>query len=117
VIGHLNSTGQYHPGPSRNCRVCSRPELRTYRWQKTRLHVIQRDGGCKMADGTCKGRLSAHHIKRGGPDTPDNLVTLCRKHHDQVEGTVFLRRPPGPESASFREKYRLDPHGQTVAGG
>ena len=40
-----------------------------------------------MRDG-CSGGLDPHHIKTkgsGGDDTKENLITLCRKHHDQAQ--------------------------------
>jgi len=56
-----------------------------------RSEVFLRDGGCKgralIPALSCWGRLDPHHILRrsqGGQDTPDNLVTLCRAHHDWV---------------------------------
>lgn len=38
--------------------------------------------------GECSGGLDVHHITNkgaGGNDTPDNLVTLCRKHHGMAQ--------------------------------
>jgi 5-methylcytosine-specific restriction endonuclease McrA len=56
-----------------------------------RGEVFLRDGGCRgrplIPDVACWGRLDPHHILRrsqGGQDTPANLVTLCRAHHDWV---------------------------------
>jgi hypothetical protein len=53
--------------------------------------VVLRDGGCvapsMIPAVKCWGRLDPHHVLRrsqGGPDTPENLVTLCRAHHDWV---------------------------------
>ncbi len=42
--------------------------------------IIQKDG--------CNGPLSIHHIKTrgaGGSDVPENLITLCQKHHDLAQ--------------------------------
>lgn len=60
-----------------------------------------------MPEVRCFGRLDPHHVLRrsqGGQDTPDNLVTLCRAHHDQVHRQVAralilgLLRQPQPGS-------------------
>ena len=58
---------------------------------ETRTAVFLRDKGCKgkevILDLPCWGRLDPHHILRksqGGQNTADNLVTLCRAHHDWV---------------------------------
>ena len=52
--------------------------------------VMERDGCCLWGmlhqDG-CAGRLHMHHItfrSRGGDDSMENIITLCRKHHDQA---------------------------------
>lgn len=52
--------------------------------------VLARDMGCRAAEVIripCAGRIDPHHVKRrsqGGEDTPENLVSLCRAHHDWV---------------------------------
>jgi hypothetical protein len=43
--------------------------------------IIYKDG--------CQGGLSVHHIKTrgsGGDDVPENLITLCQKHHHLAQG-------------------------------
>lgn len=68
-------------------------------WAATRKFVLQRDNytctnrECRVVYRPPKhGRLDAHHIKpreKGGPDTPDNLRTLCKpchaKEHSHLE--------------------------------
>jgi hypothetical protein len=53
--------------------------------------VLARDLGCVARDTVrqirCMGRIDPHHILprgRGGADTLENLVSLCRAHHDWV---------------------------------
>jgi 5-methylcytosine-specific restriction endonuclease McrA len=53
--------------------------------------VEKRDGVCLWGlfkkDG-CSGPLDPHHIvfrSAGGKDAKENLITLCRKHHDQAQ--------------------------------
>lgn len=50
-----------------------------------------RDGACLYGlwhkDG-CKGLLDGHHIipiGTGGPDVPENVISLCRWHHTLAE--------------------------------
>lgn len=61
--------------------------------------VVLRDGGCVarrlVPDIACYGRLDPHHVLRrsqGGLDTADNLVTLCRAHHDWVHANPARAR-------------------------
>lgn len=52
--------------------------------------VLARDHGCRaagVAPGQCAGRIDPHHVLRrsqGGPDTVENLISLCRLHHSWV---------------------------------
>lgn len=73
----------------------SRPEYHTHRFRNTtRRQVLDRDGrrcqacGSPGTDGNGAG-LALHHIvarRHGGPDTPDNLVTLCAVCHGRIHG-------------------------------
>jgi hypothetical protein len=50
--------------------------------------------------GNCHGTLGVHHLvplADGGTNSLDNLVTLCRVHHEQVERGLFL--PAAPHSS------------------
>jgi 5-methylcytosine-specific restriction endonuclease McrA len=62
-------------------------------WQRMRDLARRRDGGCvHRGDGGCHGRLEVHHInalERGGTNGLGNLVTLCRRHHEQAEANFF----------------------------
>ena len=62
----------------------------------------ERDGVCLYGlvkkDG-CSSGLDPHHIKTrgsGGSDAKENLITLCRKHHNEAQERKikagFLRR-------------------------
>jgi 5-methylcytosine-specific restriction endonuclease McrA len=65
-------------------------------WQLARAGARARDGGCAHRKrGGCRGRLSVHHIvplERGGTNRLDNLITLCRRHHDEAERSAANRR-------------------------
>lgn len=78
-----------------------------------RSRVFLRDGGCRgralIPDLSCWGKLDPHHILRrsqGGQDTLDNLVTLCRAHHDWVHAypessrNLGLLRRPDPKGTT-----------------
>jgi 5-methylcytosine-specific restriction endonuclease McrA len=65
--------------------------LTSSQWQKARKAVKARDGErCQLdEDGTCHGRLEVHHrvpVREGGaPFDLDNLLVVCRGHHEQIE--------------------------------
>lgn len=53
-------------------------------WHNVRLAILERDGWRCTKCGRA-GALEVHHVKPleegGHPTSPDNLVTLCRDHH------------------------------------
>lgn len=57
--------------------------------------TYSRDGWrCRAPACTARRKLEAHHIhyhSRGGDDAPENLVTLCRFHHQAGEHGGLLR--------------------------
>lgn len=56
---------------------------------------IRAKGYCMMSGkGECWGGLDVHHIRTrgsGGDDVEDNLILLCRNHHN-LAGTHFITR-------------------------
>ena len=68
-----------------------------------RLSIIERDGNvCSVCSGS--KTLEVHHIiprSEGGSDSRENLITLCKKCHDEVElaeyRTAALIRNHTPE--------------------
>ncbi len=47
---------------------------------------------CCVRNCTCRINLEVHHIvprSQGGLDEPENLITLCRKHHNQVTDGIL----------------------------
>jgi hypothetical protein len=87
----LRRTGGLKPG---------KKGFRTYEWQaEFRAAVLERDGGCVVADWRCYGVLDAHHIiekgtlhKRGMAERaadPDGGVCLCRYHHVQHHARIY----------------------------
>lgn len=54
--------------------------------------VINRDHGCRAPGCAAQRWLDVHHIthwSKGGKTDPDNLVTLCRKHHREHHRGAF----------------------------
>jgi len=67
------------------------------RWQKIRAIARARDRNtCQHADGTCTATLMVHHIvpvnEGGAPYDLANLITLCGRHHHQLEQETRQRQ-------------------------
>lgn len=61
--------------------------LGRFAWRRLRAQVLERDGHACTICGTTEGQLIAHHIvpfDKGGPDTLDNLSTVCRACHINI---------------------------------
>jgi hypothetical protein len=66
-----------------------------YGFSNTKAYVLSRDNyTCQSKKKGCTERLEVHHIKfrsNGGTDNPNNLITLCSKHHKMLhEGKLAL---------------------------
>lgn len=65
-------------------------------WKRIRRKVLKRDGYiCQVAGCPVRGgkNLTVHHIlprARGGGENLDNLITLCPRHHDEIESASVL---------------------------
>ena len=53
--------------------------------------VLARDGGCVarplVREVQCRGRIDPHHAlmkSQGGQDTLEDLIAVCRAHHDWI---------------------------------
>ncbi len=64
---------------------------------ETIQRVKKRDGVClaglQLRDG-CSGGIDAHHIQTrgsGGDDTLENLICLCRRHHNMAHYGLISR--------------------------
>jgi len=100
------------PTPPKPCRTCATPttnqgqrcntckpkhththnQAHAYyssnEWRALRQMCRQRDYNQCVCCAASSVRLMAHHIiprKRGGPDSLDNLVTLCHRCHSKIE--------------------------------
>lgn len=83
------------------------------RWQEKRLRIMERDGFTCMCCSDTGSALHVHHrvYKKGGRiwDTDDNdLVTLCERCHENVEGMVRQIRNIG-DSIAFLEEIGVAP--------
>ncbi len=97
-------------------RVSDRRRSKNEHLARVRQLVLGRDRGCRfwaayeaagrppavLVEGrpptACRGGLHAHHMRRrsqGGPDTMNNLVTLCAGHHGWVHDHPAFARMIG----------------------
>lgn len=56
-------------------------------FENVKSYVLSRDNHKCYFNDRCSEKLQVHHIKfrsQGGSDNPNNLITLCDKHHKQV---------------------------------
>jgi hypothetical protein len=79
------------------------PDIKNYEYQKglmfgfenVKAYILSRDNHkCQCGLKGCSEKLHVHHIKfksNGGSDNPNNLITLCEKHHKMLhEGKIKL---------------------------
>ncbi len=59
-----------------------------YGFENVKAYVLSRDGyKCQCNKKGCLTKLEVHHITyraQGGSNAPENLVTLCSKHHNSL---------------------------------
>ncbi len=84
-----------------------------YGYSNVRQYVLARDNyTCQCGDKSCTDRLEVHHIKfksQGGSDKPNNLITLCSKHHKSLhdgEWELKVKRHKSLNSASTMSVIR-----------
>jgi 5-methylcytosine-specific restriction endonuclease McrA len=72
-------------------KVSAKQTKKNAEWLIVRAEVLLRDPHCQLFcvnhQPCYKPSVDAHHVQtrgRGGKDTLDNLIGLCRKHHDWV---------------------------------
>jgi len=63
-------------------------------FENVKAYVLSRDNHKCYFNDRCSDKLHVHHIKfrsKGGSNNPNNLITLCERHHDQLhEGKIVL---------------------------
>lgn len=73
-------------------------------YERVVQRVLLRDQGCRAArrwpEVGCKGRLDPHHIKLQNiyPELrcdPENILTICRAHHDALHAHPKLAKERG----------------------
>lgn len=71
-------------------------------WREAREVALVRDGYACRAFGVagldCFGRLHVHHVlprSRGGKHNPENLLSLCSRHHEWAHGHPADAKPLG----------------------
>lgn len=83
-------TGTFDPHKLKNPEITNDQYQKgvQYGFENVKAYILSRDGyQCQCSKQDCSDRLEVHHIKfrsHGGSDTPDNLITLCSKHHKQL---------------------------------
>jgi hypothetical protein len=92
-------------------RFSPKPKAKRIEDKKVLRYVVQkRDGICMVGlalpgkYGPCSAGLDPHHIINqgaGGDDTKENLITLCRYHHDLAQS----KRIPVEELRGILTKY------------
>jgi len=63
-------------------------------YYNTKQYILSRDNyTCQYCKGKSKDtRLNVHHIvhrSQGGTDLPNNLITLCKTHHDELHNGLI----------------------------
>lgn len=71
-------------------------------YENVKAFVLARDGHqCRVGRDGCSRKLHVHHIvwrSQGGSDAPDNLLTLCGKHHRQLHDGKFALKVSRPRT-------------------
>ena len=70
--------------------------------ENAKAFVRTRDSySCQAGRTGCVKRLAVHHIiplSEGGSDRPENLLTLCEKHHTEFHAGKFVLKATKPRS-------------------
>jgi len=83
-------TGTFDPHKLKNPNITNQQYQKgvQYGFENVKAYVLSRDCyKCQSDKKGCSDRLEVHHIKyrsQGGSDAPENLITLCSKHHKQL---------------------------------
>ena len=108
-------TGTFDPHKLKN------PDIKNEQYQKgvqygfenVKAYVLSRDAyKCQCGQKACVFKLEVHHIKyrsQGGSDTPDNLITLCSKHHKALHNgklTLNVKKHKSLKSATTMNVIR-----------
>jgi len=84
----------------------SKSDLNEKEWKSVETKIKKRDGYTCRSCGL-RVNLTVHHIlprDEGGTEIPDNLITLCRVCHDEIEECGFKTKL---EIIDFKRKKSL----------
>lgn len=93
----------HHACPKRNRKSTKKARKRVkpgrlskLKWEVRKGEVYLRDEmHCRyLGFSACEGPLDVHHIihrSKGGTDDLDNLILLCRRHHNMMHPTKQVR--------------------------
>lgn len=80
-------TGTFDPHKLKNPNIKNEQYQKgvQYGYENVKAYVLSRDGHkCQSGKKGCSTKLEVHHIiyqSQGGSNAPENLITLCSKHH------------------------------------
>jgi len=90
VTNVILETGNFDPHKLKNPKIQGVGYQKgvQYGYDNVRAYVLARDSHqCQSGKKGCTKTLHVHHIKfksKGGSDSPNNLITLCEKHHNML---------------------------------
>lgn len=96
--GYLKRTTRLSSVSKVRGRAAGRESLPRAAWRVLKEQLWHRAGGyCEVVLGVRCDRIGVdlHHVikrSRGGADTLDNLVLLCRRHHRQIDAPFSVGR-------------------------
>lgn len=108
-------TGTFDPHKLKN------PDIKNEQYQKgvqygyenLKAYILSRDNyQCQSKKKGCSSKLEVHHIiyrSKGGSDAPENLITLCSKHHKALHDgklTLVIKKHNSLKSATTMNVIR-----------
>jgi len=106
ITSTIIEAGSFDPHKIKNVEIEGKgyQQGEQYGFENIKSYVLARDSyQCQSGKTGCSKKLQIHHIKfrsNGGSDTPENLVTLCEKHHDQLHKNKLVLSLKPPRSLS-----------------
>lgn len=97
-------TGTFDPHKLKNPNITNEQYQKgpQYGFENVKAYILHRDGyKCQSGKSGCSKTLHVHHIKfrsNGGSNAPENLITLCSKHHKELHDGKFTLDVPKHKS-------------------
>lgn len=84
-----------------------------YGFANTKAYVLNRDNyNCQYCKGKAKdSKLEVHHIifrRNGGSDEESNLITLCKKCHDNVHSNEITLKKNGKTKSQLKHATQMN---------